>query len=222
MTVANIQSGIWANVRDWVFDLDNTLYPAPQLYDLIGEKMTAYVMRVVDVDAAEAERLRDHYHLEYGATVVGLRERHGVDAVDFMREVHDVPTNVVHPDPELDTLIAALPGRKIVFTNGGGGHAERVVAQIGIAHHFEHLFDLESAGFVPKPHRGAYERLVSECGVDPTRAVLFEDTLRNLEPAHDMGFATVLVGAVHPEPRPPYVDFWSAELKPFLRDLLVA
>lgn len=207
------------DIHDWVFDLDNTLYPSPAIYDLIGDKMTAYVSRVTGLDDAEAERLRDHYFLEYGATVVGLHKHHEIDRHHFLADVHDVPANVVAPDPELDALIARLPGRKIVFTNGGGGHAERVVEQIGIAHHFEVLFDLESAGFVPKPHRGAYEKLVADCGVDPSHAVLFEDTMRNLEPAHDMGFRTVLVGAVHPAPRPTYVDFWSSELKPFLRQL---
>jgi putative hydrolase of the HAD superfamily len=211
-----------AGIRDWVFDLDNTLYPSPAIYDLIGDKMTAYVARATGLGAAEAEQLRDRYFLEYGATVVGLKRHHGVDPHDFMADVHDVPAHVVAPDPELDALIAQLPGRKIVFTNGGGGHAERVVAQIGIAHHFEHLFDLEKAGFVPKPHRGAYEKLVAECGVDPARAVLFEDTMRNLEPAHDLGFATVLIGAVHPEPRPGYVDHWTPDLKLFLRALLAA
>lgn len=209
-----------ANIHDWVFDLDNTLYPSPAIYDLIGDKMTAYVARVTGLDAAEAEKLRDHYFMTYGATVVGLSQHHDVDPLHFMRDVHDVPTHVVDPDPELDALIARLPGRKIVFTNGGGGHAERVVEQIGIAHHFEVLFDLESAGLIPKPHRGAYEKLVADCGVDPARAVLFEDTMRNLEPAHALGFRTVLVGAVHPEPKPAYVDFWSAELKSFLRDLV--
>jgi putative hydrolase of the HAD superfamily len=209
-----------SDIHDWVFDLDNTLYPSPAIYDLIGEKMTAYVSRVTGLEAAEAEKLRDHYFFEYGATVVGLQKHHDIDPQHFLTDVHDVPANVVEPDPELDALIARLPGRKIVFTNGGGGHAERVVEQIGIAHHFEVLFDLESTGFVPKPHRGAYEKLVADCGVDPGRAVLFEDTMRNLEPAHDLGFRTVLVGAVHPDPRPAYVHFWSAELKPFLRGLV--
>ena len=44
-----------------------------------------------------------------------------------------------------------------------------------------------------------------------------EDTLRNLEPAHDLGFVTVLVGAVHPDPRPEYVDRYAHDLKTFLQ-----
>jgi putative hydrolase of the HAD superfamily len=208
------------NIRDWVFDLDNTLYPASTLYDLIGDRMTAYVARVTGLDAVEAERLRDRYHLEFGATAVGLQRHHGVDPLHFMTDVHDVDPAVVDPDPELDALIARLPGRKIVFTNGGGGHAERIVTQIGIAHHFEHLFDLETSGFVPKPVIGAYHQLIELYGVDPAAAVMVEDTLRNLEPAHELGFTTVLIGPVHPEPKPAYLDHWAHDLKAFLRDWL--
>jgi putative hydrolase of the HAD superfamily len=205
------------DIRDWVFDLDNTLYPASTLYDIIGDRMTRYVMRATGLDAVEAERLRDRYHLEFGATAVGLQHHHGVDPLHFMADVHDVDPAVVEPDPELDALMARLPGRKIVFTNGGGGHAERVIGQLGLAHHFEHLFDLETSGFVPKPVKAAYEQLVARFGVAPGAAAMIEDTLRNLEPAHDLGFLTVLIGPVHPEPRPPYCDHWAHDLKDFLR-----
>lgn len=210
-------------IRDWVFDLDNTLYPASStMYDVIGKRMTAYVMRVTGLDAVEAERLQDRYHLEFGATVVGLARLHDVDPHHFLAEVHAVDAHVVEPDPVLERLLARLPGRKIVFTNGGGGHAERVVSRLGVAHHFEHLFDLEAAGLMPKPQRAAYERLISACEIDPVRAILFEDTMRNLEPAHELGLATVLIGAVHPEPRPSYVDHWAHDLKDFLHALLEA
>jgi putative hydrolase of the HAD superfamily len=211
---------IAAGVRTWVFDLDNTLYPAPALYDEIGERMTGYIARALDVDAAEALDLRERYFHQYGATIIGLMRHHEIDAHDFLRYVHDADHSVLAPDAELRALIDALPGRRIVHTNGGGGHGERVLKALDLADVFEAVFDIEAAGLAPKPLRESYERLIAAHAFDPREAVLIEDTLRNLEPAHELGFTTALIGPVHPDPRPPYVDHWAHDLKDLLRSWL--
>jgi putative hydrolase of the HAD superfamily len=207
----------FAHVRDWVFDLDNTLYPAPVLYDAIGERMTAFIARAVGVNPEDALVLRERYFHLYGATVVGLAKHHAIDAQEFLACVHDVDYAVLAPDPELGALIAALPGRKIVFTNGGGGHAQRTLAALGLAEAFDAVFDIEDAALTPKPQHGAYWRLIEAHAITPSRALLVEDTLRNLEPAHELGFTTALVGPVHPEPRPLYVHHWAADVTALLR-----
>lgn len=210
------------HVRDWVFDLDNTLYPAPTLYDEIGERMTMYIARAVSIDHGAALDLREHYFHRYGATVVGLAQHHSVDAHDFLAYVHDANYSVLAPDPELAALLSALPGRKIVFTNGGGGHGERVLQRLGLSHCFERVFDIEAAGLAPKPQLLAYQRLVSTCAIDPARAALIEDTLHNLPPAHELGFATALVGPRHPGPRPAYVHHWGRDVKVLLQGFLAS
>jgi putative hydrolase of the HAD superfamily len=210
----------FAHVRDWVFDLDNTLYAAETaLYDDLGARMTAYVARAANLSHDAAFELQERYFHQYGATVVGLVAHHGVDADDFLTYVHDVDLAAVAPDPELTLLIEALPGRKFVFTNGGGGHAERVVARLGLAHCFDGLFDIADARLEPKPQPGAYARLIEKFALDPACTLLIEDTLRNLEPAAALGFTTALVGPVHPEPRPPYVHACARDVKTLLADL---
>jgi putative hydrolase of the HAD superfamily len=209
-------------VRDWVFDLDNTLYPAPALYDAIGERMTDYIARACAVDNAEALRLRERYFHEYGATVVGLMRHHGVDARDFMRGVHDADYSLLQPDPDLVALIEALPGRKMIFTNGGGGHGQRALKALGLDHVFDAVFDLDAADYVPKPQPEAYRRLMRTLAVEAGRAMLIEDTMKNLQPAHELGFATALVGPVHPEPRPAYVHHWASDVHALLRDFNTA
>ena len=43
------------HIRDWIFDLDNCLYPATsRLFDLIDQRMTAYIERLLDVDSDES------------------------------------------------------------------------------------------------------------------------------------------------------------------------
>jgi putative hydrolase of the HAD superfamily len=206
-----------SGVRDWVFDLDNTLYPARTLYDEIGERMTAYIAQALGLPHDEALVVRERYFYEYGATVVGLVRHHDVDARDFLRHVHEADHSVLVPDAELSALIERLPGRRLIHTNGGGGHAERVLERLGLSAAFDAVFDIEAAALTPKPQRESYERLIAAFAIEPRGAVLIEDTLRNLEPAHELGFTTALIGAVHPEPRPAYVDHWAHELKDFLR-----
>ncbi len=204
-------------IREWVFDLDNTLYPAPTLYDAIGVRMTAYIARTLRVDDSRALELREHYFHETGATVVGLARDHAVDARDFMLDVHDVDYSVLAPDPELASLIEMLPGRKIIFTNGGGGHGERALQALGLDHVFHAVFDLDAAGYAPKPQPEAYARLIEAHAINAHAAILIEDTMKNLEPAFELGFATALVGPVHPEPKPVYVHHWAHDVKTLLR-----
>lgn len=207
-----------AAVCDWVFDLDNTLYPAAHtLLSEVEVRMTRFIMRELGLDEAAAAEIRERYFLSHGATVAGLAEHHDVNSRDFLEYVHDVAEHGLAPDDELNALIAALPGRKIIFTNGGGGHPERVLERIGLTDAFDMIFDIEASGLKPKPNPVAYERLIAQCHVDPARAVMIEDTLRNLPPAKELGFTTVLVGAVHPDPKPSYLDYWAHDLKAFLQ-----
>jgi len=207
----------FVGIKTWVFDLDNTLYPARTLYDEIGERMTSYIMRATGFDHAGAREIRERYFHQYGATVVGLARHHDIDARDFLVQVHQADHSVLEPDAELRALIEALPGRRIIFTNGGGGHAERVLESLNLDGLFDTVFDIETAELTPKPQRACYERLMAHCGIDANGAILVEDTLHNLEPAHDMGFATALVGVVHPAPLPPYVDHYASDVKALLR-----
>jgi putative hydrolase of the HAD superfamily len=178
----------------WVFDLDNTLYPAEcDLFAQIDVRMSAYVATLLDVSVEEARRVQKQYYLEYGTTLAGLMARHAVDPHEYLHYVHDIDVSPVEPDAELAALIGALPGRRLVFTNGSRAHADRVVTRLGLAGLFDDHFDIVAADFAPKPQRAAYDRLIARHGFDPNGAVLFEDIPRNLEPAAALGFTTVLV-----------------------------
>ena len=210
------------SARDvWVFDLDNTLYPADHtIFDTIGDRMTAYIARHLRVSMADALALRERYHDAYGATVIGLMENHGIDPGDFLDDVHNTPLDGVAPDPALAALIGALPGRRIVFTNGARGYAHRIVAQLGLTGVFERIVALEDVGLIPKPELVAFERFVALCGVDPRRAVMIEDHARNLQAPAAMGFATVLVG-VDTAPGP-YVQTATPDLHAFLAAIVAS
>lgn len=209
----------FARVRTWVFDLDNTLYsPESRLFELIEVRMTAYVMRALGVNEAEADRLRRHYWLEYGTTLAGLMREHGVDPTPYLAEVHEIPLDRLQPDAELASAIAALPGRKIVYTNGAAAYGERVAAARGLTGLFDAIYGIEHAAFAPKPDRAAYLAVFEQDGLDPTAAAMFEDDARNLAVPHAMGLRTVLV-APAPEPAP-HVHHHTSDLAGFLTSLV--
>ena len=182
------------HIDSWIFDLDNTLYPASaNLFSQIDAKMGAYIQRLLDVDPAEAHRVQKHLFHSHGMTLPGLMALHAVDPHDFLADVHDVDIDVVAPHPELAALIARLPGRKFVFTNADAAYAARVLARLGLSDSFDALHDIHALGYVPKPQAPAYASMCDTHGIDPVRAVFVEDMARNLVPAKAIGMTTVWI-----------------------------
>lgn len=183
--------------HSWVFDLDNTLYsPSARLFDQIEARMTSYVMRLVGVEAEEANRLRAEYWRTYGTTLAGLMRIHGADPAPYLDDVHAIDLAALAPDPALAAAIAALPGRKIVYTNGSRGHADQVLAARGLTEVFDARYGVEDAGFVPKPERGAFEAVFALDKLEPGGAVMVEDDPRNLAAPRAMGMKTLWVTEV--------------------------
>ena len=184
----------FAHIRDWIFDLDNCLYPASAgLFALIDERMGAYIQRLVGVDLVEAKRIQKAHFHEHGTTLAGLMKDHGVDPHDFLDEVHDIPMDRIAPDPRLAAGLARLPGRKFLFTNGDAPYATRVLEAIGVHVYFDELHDIHASELRPKPDPHGYALLVSRYGIDPKSAVLVEDMAQNLKPAKALGMTTVWV-----------------------------
>lgn len=181
-------------VACWVFDLDNTLYPAEcNLFAQIDLRMTEYISGLLSVDKQAARSLQKSYYFEHGTTLRGLMLNHGVDPADYLDYVHDIDISPVPPSPALDLALARLPGRKVVFTNGSTAHAERVMERLGVSAHFERIFDIEAFGFIPKPHPDPYDQLIAEMGIPGEAMVLFEDSHVNIPPAAERGMTTVWV-----------------------------
>ncbi len=182
------------HVDQWVFDLDNTLYP-PQarLFDQIEQRMTAYVMQQLGVDRARADHLRRAYWQRYGTTLAGLMREHDLDPEPYMEHVHDICLAHLDPDHALAQGIAALPGRRIVYTNGSAPYARRVLAARGLEGLFDAVFGVEHANWRPKPEQDAFETVFAKADITPARAAMFEDDPRNLLAPHAMGMRTVHV-----------------------------
>ncbi len=139
----------------WIFDLDNTLYPIEcNLFGQVDQRMGEFIARFLGVPIEYARHLQKTYYRQFGTTLSGLMQVHRMDPKPFLDYVHDLDLSGLAAHPELAARIERLPGRKLIFTNGSRGHAERVAGKLGILHLFEGIFDICDADYVPKPNSG--------------------------------------------------------------------
>ncbi len=183
-----------AHVEAWIFDLDNTLYPAGcNLFSQVDRRIGEFISRYLGIAVGEARRLQKRFFREHGTTLRGLMTVYGIAPEGFLDFVHDIDLSLVPPSDALAGSLARLPGRKFIFTNASKGHAARVVERLGVAEHFEGVFDIAAADYLPKPDPRPYRRLVEHFGIEPEASVMVEDIARNLAPAAALGMTTVWV-----------------------------
>ena len=182
------------NIRYWVFDLDNTLYPnTTNLFAKIDVLMCKFIETNLGVSAREALAIKDTYFHEHGTTLNGLMKNHKIDAEEFLEFVHDIDYSLLKKDVELAKEIKKLPGEKIIFTNGTKKHAQKVTEQLGIESNFYKIFDIVDAQFIPKPEMEPYKKLISTYQIDTKNSIFIEDIAKNLLPAHELGMKTAWV-----------------------------
>ena len=190
----------------WIFDVDYTLYgPEAALFEQVVPRITQFVAQHLDLPQGSARELQHKYYLTYGSTLTGMVRHHGVDPHRFCDFVHNIDYGVLRPASALKRKIAALPGRKLIFTNATLAHAGHVLTGLGLSFDdFDGAFDVEMADWVPKPAALTYERITDQFDIDPTKAVFFEDTAKNLETARQIGWGTVWIkamqGGLQPNP----------------------
>jgi putative hydrolase of the HAD superfamily len=221
----------FSHVDTWVFDLDNTLYPHHlNLWQQVDERIREFVAKFLDVGREEAFRVQKDYYRRYGTTMRGLMTEHGLNPDDFLDFVHEIDHSPLTPNPALGAAIEALPGRKLILTNGTRKHADAVMRRLAIHHHFEGVFDIVAAELEPKPQPQTYDRFLKAHGVDPASAAMFEDLARNLAVPHALGMTTVLVVPLGTRevfreswelegPGEPHVDHVTDDLAGFLEKI---
>lgn len=208
----------------WIFDLDNTLYPpSSRLFDLIDARMGAYIARLLNCDTAEARRVQKQFFHDHGTTLAGLMHHHGVEPEEFLIDVHLIELDRLAPCARLADRIAALPGRRLIFTNANADYAERVLAARGLGGLFEDICDIRATGYIPKPQPAAYQHLLAAHRIDPAHSLFVEDMARNLSPAKVLGMTTLWLdnGAEsgHRDLNPAHIDYRANDLADWLDTL---
>lgn len=212
------------HIDTWIFDLDNTLYPASSdLFGLVDQRMTAYVARLMGVERDEARAIQKALFREHGTTLSGLMRTHAIDPHEFLGYVHDIEMDVLAEDARLVEAVARLPGRKLIFTNGDEPYARRVLARIGLSESFEAIHDIHACAYQPKPNPPAYAAMCAALRVRPDRALFVEDMARNLKPAKALGMMTVWVNngseLGNDQHHPDYIDYEIADVGEWLQKI---
>jgi putative hydrolase of the HAD superfamily len=191
------------HIEAWIFDLDNTLYPATaDVFPQIDKRMKAFIGELLKLSPEDAFKLQKEYYWTYGTTLRGLMINHKIEPDAFLEYVHDIDHSALTHSAELDAVLAQLPGRKIIYTNGSERHARNVLDKLGVARHFNDIFDIRASDYIPKPDPVPYSTLVKRHAITPARAIMFEDIHRNLKPAADLGMETVWVLGGEHFPKP--------------------
>lgn len=224
------QNHDFSHVDTWVFDLDNTLYShESRIWPQVDERISLYLADMFGFDAISARALQKYYYHLYGTTLKGLVEEHNIDSAEFLDFVHRIDLSSLDPAIPLNDAIADLPGRKLIMTNGSRQHAENITTKLGIREHFEDIFDIQAANFIPKPEHDAYQAFMDKHAINPKTSAMFEDIAKNLITPHKLGMRTVLVLPQTPDPfremheqiavEAPYVQYTTNNLAEFLSSL---
>ncbi len=212
------------HVRNWIFDLDNTLYPASaNLFAQVDARMTGFIQDLLGLEHDEARRVQKGYFHNHGTTLSGLMTEHHVDPHAFLAHVHDIEMDVIEHDAPLVAAIAKLPGRKLVFTNGDTPYATRILDRLGLSESFEAIHDIHAMGLMPKPHASAYAGFCAAFDIDPAESLFADDMARNLTPAKAIGMTTVWIdngSEQSPDTERAHIDFTVPVLAPWLETIL--
>ena len=225
VTNGDLSSLLDAGIDDWVFDLDNTIYPAKSnLFARVAVRMTEFIMEEFSLDEAKAAELKTRLFRQYGTTMHGLEKEFGMAPDQFLSYVHDIDVSDVTPDLVLDELLGKLPGRKHIFTNGTVAHAENILGAFGLRSHFDVMFDIVAAEHEPKPAMRPYELFIKASGIVPSKAVMIEDMAVNLKAPAALGMRTIWIEHDHDWARAgseeDYVHYQASDLPSALSAIL--
>ncbi len=181
--------------QNWIFDLDNTIYDINLgLFKKISNRITDFIMSKYSLDIDQAKKIQKEYYLRYGLTLRGLIIEKKLDPEEFLDYVHDVEHPELKKNEQLKSKIRILEGKKIIFTNATSKHAKKILKILELEDDFDQIIDIKDLEYIPKPDKRSYKKLL-EClnlnkeNLDKT--IFFEDTIKNLIPAKELGITTV-------------------------------
>ncbi|PPR47660.1 MAG: hypothetical protein CFH19_00270 [Alphaproteobacteria bacterium MarineAlpha5_Bin9] len=183
-----------SQIDTWLFDLDNTLYPADSgIFQQVHVLMGKFISKRLGLKIEEAKKIQKEYFRKHGTTLRGLMDNHGIDPDEFLDEVHNLDYSIVKPNPELRNSLTKLNGKKIIFTNANLAHAEKVLSKLKIKDLFEDIYDIKLANYIPKPEMEPYKDVIKKYNVVPRKTVMLDDIAKNLVPASKLGITTVWI-----------------------------
>ena len=205
------------SIKNWIFDLDNTLYPPEEnIFSQIDKKMTSFISNSLNISIDKAYEIQKENFINHGTTLAGFMndKNNKINPDKFLEYVHDIDLSTLREDNKLREVLLLIPGKKYIFTNGTKHHAENVLKKLNLENIFQSIFGIKEANYLPKPNVKTYNLFLKNNKIDPKTSIMFEDMSRNLVPAKELGMTTVLLKRELPNnnnslQKDKYKDLWD-------------
>ena len=165
-------------ITQLLFDLDNTLYSARyRLEDNVSRRISDYLVIALGINRDEVEKVRKEIYTNYGSTVEWLiAEKNFSDVESYFKAIcPEDEAGSLPADPALNDFLSSIPLPKAILTNSHREHADRILAKLGIAGHFPHIFDISFNDFKGKPRPGSYLRALEVLNAEPGATLFIDD-----------------------------------------------
>ncbi|MDR0710071.1 MAG: HAD-IA family hydrolase [Spirochaetaceae bacterium] len=194
-------------IRYILFDLDNTLYSIRTgMEQDFQRRIIAFTSRLLGVTPEKALSRRREGITRYGTTLEWLIGDEGFTAIDeYYAAVHPPgEEDCIPPDPELRRFLLGLNIPLAILTNSPREHTDRVLAKIGIADLFTHIFDMRWNGNQGKPLPIAFTRALDALGSATDNTLFIDDAPHYVQGYLDLGGRGILRDEFDRHPDYPY------------------
>ena len=182
-----------------LLDLDGVCYGKHNNYSLekvfgqVSKRMTKFISERLNINMNDAKELQTNYFYKYNTSLNGLMIHHDIPPEEFLSYVHSIDLSFMKEDKIMRNELVQLDMEKFIFTNGSAEHAKNILTHLGVYDLFgrDKIFDIQDAGYVPKPEAKTFDLMVKKFGINPNETIYIEDIAKNLSIGHERGCKTV-------------------------------
>lgn len=214
------------SLKTVLWDLDNTLYRVNEAIYNAFDTGIAHAVRAagVDLELDEAVKISRRSFLETGYSGHVFIEQYGLDRDKLHFDAHSfINEKLIEACSETRQLFEEVTLDHVLVTHGSGLWAQKVLAHLGLDHHFPagRMLALEDYDFQRKSEsRRAFEIALERSGRQAEETLFVEDTLDNLRIPHEMGMGTALIHhGAPPEQLPPFVHISAESARSVLKSI---
>lgn len=187
------------NIKNIIFDLDNTLYSCTSEMDRgITQRMMNAIAEFFGVSIEEAVELRKKNLPRFSTSLEWLRSEGFSEIESYFAKVHpDNEADELPFDKNLRPLLESLKPiiqKKIILTNAPREHADRVLKKLNVADLFPVIIDIRACGLLGKPYPQSYKTALTEIGGSIDDTIFLDDQYKYTDGFAALGGTAVLVG----------------------------
>ena len=188
-------------IKNFLFDLDNTIYPSSSKINFgIDKRMIEAVSEVLSIDMESAKKLRLEKKKNFSSTLEWLMEEHNFTDINwYMHKVH--PENEVEELSHVEGLKDLFESFKkqgykmSILTNGPAFHAERVLDFYGLSDFFSGIHDIIENEMKGKPYPSSYYRALEKENFLLEETLFLDDYAKYVAGFCKIGGKSVLIDA---------------------------